>query len=63
MIILVSIKLKSMNTIYHKVIQNKSYFLILIYPLFSNIQIYSSSEQEEINHIHLVLFSSLGIEP
>jgi hypothetical protein len=63
MIIMVSIKLKSMNSIYHKVIQYKSYFQILIYLLFSNIQIYSFSGQEERNYIHLELFLSHKIEP
>jgi hypothetical protein len=44
MIIMVFISHKSMNSIYHKVTQDKSYLQILIYLLFSNIQIYSSSE-------------------
>jgi hypothetical protein len=52
-----------MNSIYRKVIQYKSYLQVLTYLLFLNIQIYSSSEREERNYIHLVLFSSYRIEP
>jgi hypothetical protein len=63
MIVMESSKLKSMNPIYHKVIQHKSYLQILIYLLFPSIQIYSSSELEERIHIHLVLFLSHEIEP
>jgi hypothetical protein len=61
MIIMVFIKLKSMNHICNTVIQHMSYLQILAYLLSSIIQIYSSSEQEERNHIHIVLFSPHGI--
>jgi hypothetical protein len=54
-------ELKSMNHKNHKVIQHKSYFQILTYFIFSDIQIYFSSGLEERNQIHLVLSSSYGI--
>jgi hypothetical protein len=63
MIVMEFIELKSMNPIYHKVIQHKCYLQTFIYLVFSIIQIYSCSELEEIIYIHLVLFLSHEIEP